>query len=328
MEDEFFPEFKALIAAMLDNITPRYTPLTQLARWQLIKLVAIAVIALLVLYGAFRLFVYLRMRKKDRRRLAQFRQILVDVEGVLCGPTDVAVARGGSPAAEDVSSSGGGGEAASASSAGDGLASTGSGGPVPAGTGGSVPDKAPSFVRQCAALGEQIDRHTNRPMNSRLVAMLSWRIACGTKMNAEQAAICFCSALTADIGLLDLPRSLFFREHLTKKERKLLRTQVQRAVSSISSVGFIPVAYLPFFIGSCLYRRENYDGSGYPEGLAGSAIPVLARIVRAVEDYTAMTEWRVYGHIAPLSPRAAVRELKKSAGIYDQRIVSIIEKLV
>ncbi len=307
MEDEFFPEFKALIAAMLDNITPRYTPLTQLARWQLIKLVAIAVIALLVLYGAFRLFVYLRMRKKDRRRLAQFRQILADVEGVLCGPTDVAAAKGGSPAAEDVSSSGG---------------------PVPAGAGGSVPDKAPSFVRQCAALGEQIDRHTNRPMNSRLVAMLSWRIACGTKMNAEQAAICFCSALTADIGLLDLPRSLFFREHLTKKERKLLRTQVQRAVSSISSVGFIPVAYLPFFIGSCLYRRENYDGSGYPEGLSGSAIPVLARIVRAVEDYTAMTEWRVYGHIAPLSPRAAVRELKKSAGIYDQRIVSIIEKLV
>lgn len=307
MEDEFFPEFKALIAAMLDNITPRYTPLTQLARWQLIKLVAIAVIALLVLYGAFRLFVYLRMRKKDRRRLAQFRQILADVEGILCGPTDVAAARGGSPAAEDVSSSGG--------SAGGGA-------------GGPVPDKAPSFVRQCAALGEQIDRHTNRPMNSRLVAMLSWRIACGTKMNAEQAAICFCSALTADIGLLDLPRSLFFREHLTRKERKLLRTQVQRAVSSISSVGFIPVAYLPFFIGSCLYRRENYDGSGYPEGLAGSAIPVLARIVRAVEDYTAMTEWRVYGHIAPLSPRAAVRELKKSAGLYDQRIVSIIEKLV
>lgn len=307
MEDEFFPEFKALIAAMLDNITPRYTPLTQLARWQLIKLVAIAVIALLVLYGAFRLFVYLRMRKKDRRRLAQFRQILADVEGILCGPTDVAAARGGSPAAEDVSSSGG--------SAGGGA-------------GGSVPDKAPSFVRQCAALGEQIDRHTNRPMNSRLVAMLSWRIACGTKMNAEQAAICFCSALTADIGMLDLPRSLFFREHLTRKERKLLRTQVQRAVSSISSVGFIPVAYLPFFIGSCLYRRENYDGSGYPEGLSGSAIPVLARIVRAVEDYTAMTEWRVYGHIAPLSPRAAVRELKKSAGLYDQRIVSILEKVV
>ncbi|MBQ3686966.1 MAG: hypothetical protein II932_03965 [Treponema sp.] len=305
MEDEFFPEFKALIAAMLDNITPRYTSLTQLARWQLIKLVAIAVIALLVLYGAFRLFVYLRMRKKDRRRLAQFRQILADVEGVLCGQASGA---GGNPD--------GGGR------------SSGSGGPVPAGAGGPVPDKAPSFVRQCAALGEQIDRHTNRPMNSRLVAMLSWRIACGTKMNAEQAAICFCSALTADIGLLDLPRSLFFREHLTRKERKLLRTQVQRAVSSISSVSFIPTGYLPFFIGSCLYRRENYDGSGYPEGLAGSAIPVLARIVRAVEDYTAMTEWRVYGHIAPLSPRAAVRELKKSAGLYDQRIVSIIEKLV
>lgn len=302
MEDEFFPEFKALIAAMLDNITPRYTPLTQLARWQLIKLVALAVCALLVLYGAFRLFVSLRMRKKDRRRLAQFRQILADVEGVLCGSGVAGGVAGGSPA----------GDAARAG----------------AGAGGAVPDKAPSFVCQCAALGEQIDHHTNRPSNSKLVAMLSWRIARETKMNADQAAICFCSALVADIGMLDLPRSLFFREHLTKKERKLLKTQVQRAVSSISSVSFIPAAYLPFFIGSCLYRRENYDGSGYPEGLAGSAIPVLARIVRAVEDYTAMTEWRVYGHIAPLSPRAAVRELKKSAGLYDQRIVSILENVV
>ena len=75
-------------------------------------------------------------------------------------------------------------------------------------------------------------------------------------------------------------------------------------------------------------RRENCDGSGYPGGRGKSDIPVLARIVRVVEDFTGMTEWRVYGHIAPLSPRAAVRELKKSTGLYDQRIVSILEKVV
>ena len=77
-----------------------------------------------------------------------------------------------------------------------------------------------------------------------------------------------------------------------------------------------------------MYQRENYDGSGYPEGLSGSSIPVLARIVRTVEDYTAMTEWRPYGHVSPLPSKAALKELRKSPGTYDQRIVKIIERVI
>lgn len=183
----------------------------------------------------------------------------------------------------------------------------------------------PPFVARCVTLGEEIDEHTNRRENSKLVAMLSYNVAVKTKMTPEQAALCFCCALVADAGMLDLPRQLFFREILTARERNQLRDQCK---SFIYYLDFIPSAYMEFFIGTCSCRKENMDGSGYPNGLKGAAIPVLARIVRAAEDYTAMTERRSRKYLVPLSRRAAIREMRKSTELYDQRIVNIIEKLV
>ena len=159
----------------------------------------------------------------------------------------------------------------------------------------------------------------------KLIAMLSYRIALKTRMCPEQAALCFCCALVADAGMLDLPRQLFFREILTGRERKLLRDQCR---AFIYQLDFVPSGYLQFFVETCSCRKENMDGSGYPEGLKGGDIPVLARIVRAAEDYTAMTERKARKYLVPLSSRAAVREMRKSAELYDQRIVNIIEKLV
>ena len=184
---------------------------------------------------------------------------------------------------------------------------------------------SPPFVGQCVSLGEEIDTHTNRRENSKLVAMLSYRVAVRTKMTPEQAALCFCCALVADAGMLDLPHQLFFREILTARERKLLRDQCR---AFIYQLDFVPSGYLQFFVEACSCRKENMDGSGYPNGLKGAAIPVLARIVRAAEDYTAMTERRSRKYLVPLSKRAAIREMRKSTELYDQRIVNIIEKLV
>lgn len=181
------------------------------------------------------------------------------------------------------------------------------------------------LMERCVSLGEEIDAYTSRKENSKLIAMLSYRVAVRTKMTPEQAALCFCCALVADAGMLDLPRQLFFREILSGKEKKLLRDQCK---SFIYHLDFVPSAYLEFFIGACSCRKENMDGSGYPNGLKGTAIPVLARIIRAVEDYTAMTERKSRKYLVPISKRTVFREMRRSAELYDQRIVNIIEKLV
>ena len=42
------------------------------------------------------------------------------------------------------------------------------------------------------------------------------------------------------------------------------------------------------------HHHENFDGSGYPDGLAGDAIPLASRIIRVVDSYDAMTTRRPY----------------------------------
>lgn len=69
-------------------------------------------------------------------------------------------------------------------------------------------------------------------------------------------------------------------------------------------------------------HHERYDGSGYPRGLAGLAIPLMARIIAISDAYDAMTEKRTYRD--PLSKAEAVAELQKSAGSdFDPEIVAV-----
>jgi putative nucleotidyltransferase with HDIG domain len=60
------------------------------------------------------------------------------------------------------------------------------------------------------------------------------------------------------------------------------------------------------------HHHERYDGGGYPDGLAASAIPMEARIVAAVDAYSAMTGTRPYSPARP--PAEAADELRASAG--------------
>ena len=58
--------------------------------------------------------------------------------------------------------------------------------------------------------------------------------------------------------------------------------------------------------------HEAWDGSGYPDGLAGDQIPLTARIVTVVDAFDAMTSERAYRR--PLPRREALRRLRTGAG--------------
>lgn len=74
-------------------------------------------------------------------------------------------------------------------------------------------------------------------------------------------------------------------------------------------------------------HHERYDGSGYPQGLAGAAIPLMARIIAICDAYDAMTEERTYR--VPLKKKEAIAELKKCAGShFDSEIVAVFVKQV
>ena len=77
------------------------------------------------------------------------------------------------------------------------------------------------------------------------------------------------------------------------------------------------------FLGeSVLAHHEWYDGSGYPKGLKGEEIPLMARILSITNAYEAMTNYRSYREI--LKKGEAIEELKKYSGIqFDPQLVEI-----
>jgi HD-GYP domain-containing protein (c-di-GMP phosphodiesterase class II) len=69
--------------------------------------------------------------------------------------------------------------------------------------------------------------------------------------------------------------------------------------------------------------HERWDGQGYPDGLAGERIPLLARIVSCCDAYNAMTSDRSYRKALP--QEVAVAELRAGSGTqFDPRVVDTL----
>ena len=71
------------------------------------------------------------------------------------------------------------------------------------------------------------------------------------------------------------------------------------------------------------WSHERYDGHGYPDGLAGTEIPIESRIIFCCDAYNAMTTDRVYR--PALSRSEALAELRENAGTqFDPRVVEAL----
>lgn len=78
---------------------------------------------------------------------------------------------------------------------------------------------------------------------------------------------------------------------------------------------------------SILHSHEHLDGSGYPAGLEGEAIPLGARILAVIDAYVGMTSERSYREA--LAPEAALLELERAAGVhFDADVVDVFVRLV
>ena len=124
---------------------------------------------------------------------------------------------------------------------------------------------------------------------------------------ADIARLSIC-ALLHDIGKIGIS------DEILNKASKL-STEEWEVIKSHPQLGADIVSHVPQ-LASCLqgilYHHEHYDGTGYPLGLKGEAIPLDARILCVVDAYAAMTSARPYRDA--LSHEAALEELKKGAG--------------
>jgi HD-GYP domain-containing protein (c-di-GMP phosphodiesterase class II) len=140
----------------------------------------------------------------------------------------------------------------------------------------------------------------------------------GTQGHAELAA------LLHDVGKIRLPNEVLNkRGALTPEERTLINLHTIEGEKMLSRVGGL-LGEIGLIIRSC---HEHWDGAGYPDGLAGEEIPVIARIVACCDAYNAMTTDRPYRRA--LSPEYALEELRANAGTqFDPEVVSAFLRVV
>ena len=97
-------------------------------------------------------------------------------------------------------------------------------------------------------------------------------------------------ALLHDIGKMGIPDSILNKAGpLTEEERKLMEMHPKFGYDLLAPISFLqPAADIAY----C--HHENWDGSGYPRGLKGNDIPLLARIVSACNVWDALTSDQLY----------------------------------
>jgi putative nucleotidyltransferase with HDIG domain len=126
------------------------------------------------------------------------------------------------------------------------------------------------------------------------------------------------ASLLHDMGKLAVP------EHILNKPGKLTSVEFE-VMKTHSSVGADILAAIEFpypVVPIVRHHHENWDGSGYPDHLVGTEIPIGARILSVVDCYDALTSDRPYR--ARLTDEEAIRILQERRGnMYDPLVVDV-----
>jgi HD-GYP domain-containing protein (c-di-GMP phosphodiesterase class II) len=126
-----------------------------------------------------------------------------------------------------------------------------------------------------------------------------------------------------DIGKIGVEDRILMKPlRLDADETELMRRHPIYGASILE-----PSAALRPLVQMVLHHHENFDGTGYPEGLRGEAIPLGSRIIIVADAYEAMTSDRIYRKA--IGHERALEQLNKYKGIqFDPKIVRAIEQLL
>lgn len=162
-------------------------------------------------------------------------------------------------------------------------------------------------LRQLAELQER--RETNGFGRASRVARIAQAIATRMGLPPADLAVIELGSALYDLGKISLDAGLLNKpELLTDSEWEIVRQHPIVGYELARTAQFLPKAHLDII----RHHHERIDGSGYPDGLHGDRIPLLARIVSLADAYVAMSSKRPYRD--PLPPPTIVEELSRLRG--------------
>ena len=122
------------------------------------------------------------------------------------------------------------------------------------------------------------------------VAQLARHVGTSLEMSVDEVADLYDAALLKDIGMLSIPDSIKNKQSpLDELEWHVFETH-----SSLSARILERISSLSHLADVVLHHHEHVDGSGYPDGLSGEGIPLLARIIAACDVLVALLTDRYY----------------------------------
>jgi GAF domain-containing protein len=181
-----------------------------------------------------------------------------------------------------------------------------------------------AYLQTVLALANAVDaKDTYTADHAQRLAHMALAVGRELGMNARELEDLRYGAILHDIGKIGIPDAIL------KKPAKLDAAE-WKEMRQHPIIGARILAPVPRLAGAARivrHHHERYDGKGYPDGLAGDAIPLGARILTVVDSYSAIVDKRVYK--AARSHDEAVAELQKHAGAqFDPRIVEIFLRLL
>jgi putative nucleotidyltransferase with HDIG domain len=127
------------------------------------------------------------------------------------------------------------------------------------------------------------------------------------------------AALLHDIGKLAIPEHILNKpDKLTPAEYEVMKLHARLGAEILSPIEF-PFPVVPIV----RHHHENWDGSGYPDGLAGEHIPIGARILSVVDCFDALTSDRPYRRAFTVEKAVAIIGERRGV-MYDPRVVDAL----
>jgi putative nucleotidyltransferase with HDIG domain len=159
--------------------------------------------------------------------------------------------------------------------------------------------------------------------HSRRVTETTLKVARALDVPEEDLVHIRRGAILHDIGKMSIPDKILQKKgRLNEEERKIIQRHPATAYQLLERITFLNKALeIPY----C--HHEKWDGSGYPRGLKGRAIPLSARIFAVVDVWDAVQSDRPYNKA--WTREKAIQYMRELAGVhFDPRIVEVFLRLV
>lgn len=167
-------------------------------------------------------------------------------------------------------------------------------------------------------------RDPNAEKHSKGVAELSAELAERINMAVEERNVLQHAAKLHDIGKLAISDSVISKpSRLTRAEYLMVQQHTILGYQLLK-----PMKINAVITDAILSHHENFDGSGYPEGLKGEAIPLAARLIRIADFYDALISHRSYRNNSAFSSVEALDVLQENRHCFDPSLFSTFVEMI